>query len=747
VAGIERVGDAVEGVGQEAQDAGRGAGELGDGLDDIAVALANIATVEGLRRLATDLVRASASAQTLQASLAYAVGSEKEAGRVYREILGTFGPLGLDVAALTDNFVRLKNLGLDASTRALRAYTNVAKGSRKETTDFVEAVADATVGEFERLKEFGIKASVQGNQVALTFRGTTRSVANDAASIEQALISIGEVEFGGAIEAQAQTVEAQVARLEASWERLKATFGAGLAEGVGETSQALAELVEVAAEDSRALAELSARDRQFLEQTRAWGQGIGITSDAIDRLTFRHNHLADALGEVTAAIGDAKRLDLPAEQFERLATLQGEVRDQIAATLGEIAVLQAQIAEGYQGGLLGSAQGELDALLLRLQGLADQYQVLEQQTLEAAAAQTQEFAAGMRTTADAAGGLTEQQALLLEQTADLAEETERLADAETRRTALLTAQTSAMEGAAKSLGTSLKEIRTGVSDMDREVLAAFQELAAKPELSGEPIARAYVAALKRISQEGVPALTELWTLARTEEQITQEQYEAGITQMMRAMDRFHDRLGQGTRDAAARARSGLSDMYAALDAEVDAAVTGMDRLIARQEILVQRAALLDQLRAGEISSAEMAERQAHLDEQRAELATKKAEAQEASADAAEREADATERTADASADATASTRDRAAASGDEADAGGADSGYGYGAGYDYASTLPAPSERSAAGGGASVALYPTLDIDRLRAQAAAMQPIEIPTRLRAVDDDELGLAAAAVGGR
>jgi hypothetical protein len=37
----------------------------------------------------------------------------------------------------------------------------------KDMMQMIEAVADASTGEFERLKEFGIKASKQGDQVAL----------------------------------------------------------------------------------------------------------------------------------------------------------------------------------------------------------------------------------------------------------------------------------------------------------------------------------------------------------------------------------------------------------------------------------------------------------------------------------------------------------------------------------------------------------------------------------------------------
>ena len=63
----------------------------------------------------------------------------------------------------------------------------------------IEAVADAATGEFERLKEFGIKAKNNGDTIAFTFKGTDRNRKNNAAEIESYLIKLGQVNFDGAM--------------------------------------------------------------------------------------------------------------------------------------------------------------------------------------------------------------------------------------------------------------------------------------------------------------------------------------------------------------------------------------------------------------------------------------------------------------------------------------------------------------------------------------------------------------------
>ena len=68
----------------------------------------------------------------------------------------------------------------------------------KNLMQFVEAIADAATGEFERLKEFGIKARTQGEQVSFTFQGVTTTVGKNAAEIENYLRQIGMSSLPGA---------------------------------------------------------------------------------------------------------------------------------------------------------------------------------------------------------------------------------------------------------------------------------------------------------------------------------------------------------------------------------------------------------------------------------------------------------------------------------------------------------------------------------------------------------------------
>jgi len=151
--------------------------------------------------------------QQLQAQLETATGSAQRAAVAFDALKDFAATTPYSVEQATDAFIKLTNLGLSPSEKALRAYGNTASAMGKELNQLIEAVADASTGEFERLKEFGIKARQEGDNVTFTFRGVATTVRKEAGEIEEYLQRIGEVEFAGAMARQADTLNGALSNL------------------------------------------------------------------------------------------------------------------------------------------------------------------------------------------------------------------------------------------------------------------------------------------------------------------------------------------------------------------------------------------------------------------------------------------------------------------------------------------------------------------------------------------------------
>ena len=168
----------------------------------------------GVGALVSNFARTVTESERLKGSLKTMTGSTEDAAFAFSELekFASQTPFTLDQSV--EGFIKLKALGLDPSERALRSYGNTSAAMGKDMMQMIEAVADASTGEFERLKEFGIKASKQGDDVSLTFQGVTKTIGNSSAEIQNYLLEIGETKFGTAMEDQMKALPGLLSNLQ-----------------------------------------------------------------------------------------------------------------------------------------------------------------------------------------------------------------------------------------------------------------------------------------------------------------------------------------------------------------------------------------------------------------------------------------------------------------------------------------------------------------------------------------------------
>lgn len=188
---------------------------------------------KGLVNTFKSIVDVNQEFERLSGSLKTVTGSTKAAKEAFAliESFATSTPYQLD--EIVDSFIRLKAMGLEPSMEALTSYGNTASAFGKNILDFVGAVTSATVGEFERLKTFGIKAKAETDTVKFIFQCVTTEVAKNASAIEGYLRSIGDVNFAGAMNEQMDTIGGKMSNLEDTMAKVARTVGtSGLNEAI-----------------------------------------------------------------------------------------------------------------------------------------------------------------------------------------------------------------------------------------------------------------------------------------------------------------------------------------------------------------------------------------------------------------------------------------------------------------------------------------------------------------------------------
>ena len=198
----------------------------------------------GVVGLGTGVAKTGAEFESLKTALATVTGSSGAADIAFGNLTKFAKETPFDLQQVVDGYIKLQARGLDPSERSMRSFGNTAAGMGKSLDQMIEAVADASAGEFERLKEFGIKANKAGENVTFTFKGVKTTVGANAEEINKFLTSIGENDFAGGMDAQAKTLNGLLSNLGDSVSVFtNDVFQSEFGEALKEAAQDLIELV------------------------------------------------------------------------------------------------------------------------------------------------------------------------------------------------------------------------------------------------------------------------------------------------------------------------------------------------------------------------------------------------------------------------------------------------------------------------------------------------------------------------
>lgn len=164
--------------------------------------------------------------QKLEAVLTNTLGSQSGAKRALADIQKFASVTNFGVLELTNGFVKLANSGFQPSKENLRQLADLANSTGKSFDQLVEAVLDANTFQFERLKEFGIKASQEGDKIKFTFKGVTTEVDKTASSVQNYLLSLGDLQgVTGSTAAISETLGGQLSNLDDNFDALFNALG------------------------------------------------------------------------------------------------------------------------------------------------------------------------------------------------------------------------------------------------------------------------------------------------------------------------------------------------------------------------------------------------------------------------------------------------------------------------------------------------------------------------------------------
>lgn len=223
----DKTGAALNNIQRRLSSIDRQAGRISGTFGGIAQAAVGVFAGLGLGRVARDIVNTSRRFEDLRAQLTTVTGSATNASKAFNQIQEFASTTPFQVDELTNSFIILKRSGIDTTTESLRSFGNIAAANGKSMEQFAEAVADATVGEFERLKEFGIKVSKEQEGFVVRLGNQILTTADNYDEVISKIRELGEEggRFGSGIENRSKTLSGAISNFQDSLDAFNDAIG------------------------------------------------------------------------------------------------------------------------------------------------------------------------------------------------------------------------------------------------------------------------------------------------------------------------------------------------------------------------------------------------------------------------------------------------------------------------------------------------------------------------------------------
>jgi hypothetical protein len=286
--GVELAGKRLRNLRTESDNATSATGKLmasWRGLLGFAAGFVGInKTIEGLQKF----VQTAKDFESIEARLKTVTGSAENAKEAFQALFDFALKTPYTMKEVTNAFIQMTSYGLNPSEKALRSLGDMASSMGQNMTDIVRAVARAISGEYEPLRTFGVQARKEGDEIALTFRGVTTRMKNDAVSVQSYFEGLGEKFFGGAMLERMKTLEGKLSNLEDAWDRLfytisKAGIGDVIKNAVDVATNALNEL-SVQIESGQLPLKLEAWAGKWNGLADQFKEGVGIIVTELSKM-------------------------------------------------------------------------------------------------------------------------------------------------------------------------------------------------------------------------------------------------------------------------------------------------------------------------------------------------------------------------------------------------------------------------------------------------------------------------------
>jgi hypothetical protein len=299
---LKEVEGSVRNINQELSGLGRTMGGMKSQMGSLTKVAAGLFAVDRViswgREVVTHAINTRREFGKLEAVLTNTLGSKSAAQKSLKDIKEFAAATPFSVAELTAAYVKLTNQGFKPTMEEMTNLGDLASAMGKSFDQLTEAIIDAQTGEFERLKEFGIRASKEGDKVTFTFKGVQTQVDFTNESIQQYILGLGDLQgVSGGMAAISQELDGKMSNLGDKYDNFGDLLGKKLAPQIEGTIKFFGRLLD-------GVSSLIDNTPTASEQLRVLQQEINLEAGALTGSNLRNEDRVRLIGEINSKYKD-----------------------------------------------------------------------------------------------------------------------------------------------------------------------------------------------------------------------------------------------------------------------------------------------------------------------------------------------------------------------------------------------------------------------------------------------------------
>lgn len=183
----------------------------------IGTALKGIVAAAGVGKIFSEVSASLKQTERSIGALRAITSSAEDAKKKFQELNDLSREIPQEFDAITAAAITLGKSGLDTSAKNIEALAKISRGTNTSLEGLAQALSNASMGQLKGLRQMGIIAKQEGDEISLTFQGTTEKIKANTKDLQDYISRLAETKFKDTLKPEMEGITGAAKGLGEAW--------------------------------------------------------------------------------------------------------------------------------------------------------------------------------------------------------------------------------------------------------------------------------------------------------------------------------------------------------------------------------------------------------------------------------------------------------------------------------------------------------------------------------------------------